>query len=65
MAQGIRDGELAPADPRLLSWYFVAQVEIMLGKYADSIFPGEDAKIEFALDLFFKGATIKQPGLGA
>ena len=62
IAQGIRDGELAGADPRLLSWFFVAQVEIMLGKYADSIFHDEDTKIDFALDLFFTGAKTKQPG---
>lgn len=59
MAQGIRDGELAMADPRLLSWFFVAQVEIMLGKYADAIFTDEVAKIDFALDLFFTGAQTK------
>jgi AcrR family transcriptional regulator len=65
MAQGIRDRELALADPRLLSWFFVAQVEIMLGKYADSVFPDEDTKIDFALDLFFTGAKTKQPGASA
>lgn len=65
MAQGIRSGELAMADPRLLSWFFVAQVEIMLGKYADTIFPDEDAKIDFALDLFFTGAKSKQLGASA
>jgi len=64
MAQGIRDGELACADPRLLSWYFVAQVEIMLGKYANSIFPNEEAKIDFALDLFFTGSSSKHNGSG-
>jgi len=65
IAQGIRNGELAIADPRLLSWFFVAQVEIMLGKYADTVFPDEDSKIEFALDLFFTGAKTKQPGASA
>lgn len=64
LAEGIRNGELAPADPRLLSWFFVAQVEIMLGNYANRLLPDEDTKIEFALDLFFNGAAIKQPGAG-
>ena len=62
IAQGIRERELAFADPRLLSWFFVAQVEIMLGKYADDIFYDENAKIDFALDLFFTGARKKLPG---
>jgi len=65
IAQGIHDGELAPADPRLLSWFFVAQVEITLGQYADTIFPDEESKVEFALDLFFTGAQAKQPGVRA
>jgi AcrR family transcriptional regulator len=54
---GIRDGELAPGDPRLLSWHYVALVEVTLSQYADGVFPDADAKLDHVLDLFFHGAT--------
>jgi AcrR family transcriptional regulator len=54
---GIRDGEVAPADPRLLSWYFVALVEVTLSRYADSLYSDADAKLNHVMDLFFKGAA--------
>ncbi len=53
---GIRDGELAPADPRLLSWHFVAMVEVTLTGYADSVFETADDKLDHVMELFFRGA---------
>ena len=57
---GIRDGELAPADPRLLSWHFVAMVEVTLTGYADSVFTNADDKLDHVMELFFRGAGTKQ-----
>jgi TetR/AcrR family transcriptional regulator len=61
---GIRDGELAPADPRLLSWHFVALVEVTLSGYADRLFPDTDAKLDYVMDMFFRGAGARQGANG-
>jgi AcrR family transcriptional regulator len=60
---GIRDGELAPTDPRLLSWHFVAMVEVTLTKYADTLFEETDTRVAYVLDLFFSGSAATQPGV--
>lgn len=54
--QGIEKGELAPADPRLLSWMYVAMVEVMLTRYAATLFEDPEGMLEAVLDLFFSGA---------
>ena len=54
---GIGAGELASGDPRLLSWHFVAMVEIVLARYADNLFDETEEKLDFVLDLFFSGAV--------
>lgn len=54
---GIRDGELAPADPRLLAWHFVAAVEVTLGRHADCVFKNSRMKLDHVLDIFFGGAA--------
>lgn len=54
---GIRDGELAPADPRLLAWHFVATVEVTLGRHADFVFKDSKAKLNHVLDIFFRGTA--------
>ena len=59
---GIEHGELAPADPRILAWHFVALVEVTLSGYADNIFDGTDSKLEFVLAQFFSGASGKEQG---
>ena len=59
---GIRGGELAAADPRLLSWHFVAMVEVTLTPYADTLFEETDSRVDYLLDLFLSGATAPQPG---
>ena len=35
---GIANGELSPGDARVLSWSFVALVEVVIGAYADRVF---------------------------
>lgn len=57
---GIRDGELDPAEPRLLSWHFVALVEVTLSGYADRVFANAEAKLDHVVELFFHGAGAKQ-----
>ncbi len=60
--QGIDNGELAPADPRLLSWHFVALVEVTLSDYASRLYDNTDSKLEFVLDQFFTGAAGTRQG---
>lgn len=57
MRKGIRSGELAKADPRLLAWHFIAIVEVTLAPYADKAFATADKKLDYVIDLFFKGAA--------
>ncbi len=59
---GIAAGELAPGDPRLLSWHFVALVEVVLADYAASVIPGAESKIEYVLNLFLNGAGNQRNG---
>ena len=54
---GIADGELGARDPRILSWSFVALVEVVIGPYADRAFGSTEARLDHVLDLFFDGAT--------
>lgn len=58
---GIRNGELAQADPRLLSWLYVAMVEVILTRYAEEVFTGSDETANFVTDLFFEGAGKPRP----
>lgn len=53
---GIRDGELAPGDPRILSWSFVALVEVMIGRYAHAVVGNAEDRLRQVLELFFRGA---------
>ncbi|MBM4423800.1 MAG: TetR/AcrR family transcriptional regulator [Chloroflexi bacterium] len=57
---GIRDGELADADPRLLAWMHVALVEVMITDYAQKIFSDRAAMADYVVDLFFSGAGNTQ-----
>jgi AcrR family transcriptional regulator len=54
---GIESGELARADARLLSWHFVAIVEVALSDYADKVYGDKKKKLENVLNLFFHGAA--------
>ena len=62
IADGIRDGELASADPRILSWSFVALVEVVIGEYAARVLGSTDACLDQVLDLFFDGAAAQPHG---
>ena len=53
---GIRNGELADADPQLLAWMFVAIVEVALTAYAERVLGSHATLLDFVLDLFFHGA---------
>ncbi len=59
LRDGITKGELTPGDPRLLSWHFVAMVEVLLTSYADSLLD-TDAKLDMVLNLFFGGAAANR-----
>lgn len=55
---GIKRKELAPGDSRLLSWMYVAMVEVMLTSYAATRFEDPEGMLEAVLDLFFSGAGV-------
>jgi len=57
LQDGLDRGELRSGNPRLLSWHFVAMVEVILSDYADSVLDGVDAKLNFVTDLFLDGAA--------
>ncbi len=59
LRDGMRDGELAPGDARLLSWSFVALVEVVIAEYADRVFDTIEERLDHVLDLFFNGASQK------
>jgi AcrR family transcriptional regulator len=58
LSDGIRDGELAPTDPRLLAWYYVTLVEVTLSRYAETQISHVEARLDHVLDLFFHGAAM-------
>ncbi|MBT7013048.1 MAG: hypothetical protein HN961_09060, partial [Planctomycetes bacterium] len=58
LTDGMAHDELAPADARLLSWDFVALVEVSLSPHAGRVFPGPVAKVDHVLQLFFDGAAV-------
>ncbi len=60
---GIRAGELTSADPRLLSWSFVAMVEVAMGDYVNRVFPNDEARLDHVLDLFLGGAAAPNHGV--
>jgi AcrR family transcriptional regulator len=57
LRDGLRDGELAPADARLLSWLYVALVEVILTPYAERVLAGGEQRLDYVLNLFFEGAA--------
>lgn len=56
LEDGVRAGELAPAEVRLLSWMYVAIVEVMLTPYAERVFDNQNDRLDFVIRLFFNGA---------
>lgn len=60
---GIRDDELAPTDPRLLSWFFVALVEVVLGDYAARVLGNAESRLDHVLGMFFEGAEAVPAGV--
>ncbi len=59
---GIEDGELARGDPRILSWSFVALVEVVVSQYACDVLGSTSLRLDHVLDLFFDGAAAKPTG---
>lgn len=59
---GMRDGELAQGDPRILSWSFVALVEVAVSQYAYDVLGDTDSRLDHVLDLFLDGAAAEPTG---
>ena len=62
LRDGMNSGELKPADARLLSWQFVALVEVMLNTYANRVYASTDDRIDHVIGLFFNGAQTQAKG---
>ncbi len=62
ITDGIKSGELADGDARILSWSFVALVEVVIGNYAALAFESTDARLNHVLGLFFDGAGAQPTG---
>ncbi|MBC8514809.1 TetR/AcrR family transcriptional regulator [bacterium] len=56
LREGIHRGEIAPTDPRLLSWQYVALVETALSPHADRVLPTAKEKVAYTLSLFLEGS---------
>lgn len=56
LADGIAGGEIAQADPRMLSWLYVGMVEVTLAPYARDVLGDDRRLLDYVLDLFFHGA---------
>jgi AcrR family transcriptional regulator len=56
LSDGIQNGELAPANPRVLSWLYVGMVEVSLAPYSQEILGDNQKLLDYVLDLFFYGA---------
>jgi AcrR family transcriptional regulator len=62
IVDGISHGELAAGDARVLSWSFVALVEVVIGDYAGRVLGTTEARLGHVLDLFFDGAAVEASG---
>jgi AcrR family transcriptional regulator len=62
VTDGINNGELAPGDARILSWSFIALVEVVIARYADHVFGSTEGRLDHVLNLFFEGAATKTIG---
>lgn len=61
LSEGVSRGEIEPQDLRLLSWHYVAMVEVVLSHYADRVFDRVETKLDYVLDLFLEGASSRNP----
>jgi len=62
ISDGIRDGELAAGNARVLAWSFVALVEVVIGQYAEETLGSPEAQLDHVLDLFFNGVSTGATG---
>ncbi len=60
VTDGINDGEITGGDPRLLSWWYVALVEVAVSRYVNRTVRDSAARLDLVLDLFFDGAGTKR-----
>jgi AcrR family transcriptional regulator len=65
LSDGMASGELTRTDARLLSWQFVALVEVMLNDYSNRVLDSEDARIDYVIGLFFNGASAQAKGVSS
>lgn len=56
----IANGEIRPGDPRLLSWEYVAIVEVVLRPYARRVLGSPEEMADFVISLFFDGLAATE-----
>jgi hypothetical protein len=56
-ANGIQNREWVSDDPRLGSWLYVTNVEVLLTPYVERIFDNRNEILDFVIHLFFKGGV--------
>jgi AcrR family transcriptional regulator len=60
LADGMAKGEIIVADTRLLSWQYVAMVEVSIHSYGHKILGDPEAMADFVVTTIFSGIEAKQ-----
>ena len=60
LADGMANGEIITADTRLLSWQYVAMVEVSIHPYGHKILGDPEAMADFVVTTIFSGIEAKQ-----
>jgi hypothetical protein len=59
LADGMANGEIITADTRLLSWQYVAMVEVSIHPYGRKILGEPEAMADFVVATIFSGIEAK------
>lgn len=60
LADGMANGEIITADTRLLSWQYVAMVEVSIHSYGHKILGDPETMADFVVSTIFSGIEAKQ-----
>lgn len=66
LADGMANGEIITADSRLLSWQYIAMVEVSIHRYGRKILGDPEAMADFVVTTIFSGIDAEQnSGVGS
>jgi AcrR family transcriptional regulator len=60
LADGMANGEILTADARLLSWQYIALVEVSIHPYGHKILGGPESMADFVVTTIFSGIEAKE-----